>query len=150
MNKLYNLFPGYTFDQEERIYATSGTVLIFISLGIIIIEEGIAPFFTRFNWVLLSWWWNLLLSMSGMYLLWKGLGNAINLTWHHHWLFKVVRWIVIKSVALISVILPSLFEMIFSESPPKSKSKVTNENSDDIWNIHPKHYYDRDPPPPFS
>lgn len=150
MKKLYNQFPEYSFSQEERIFTSVGLVLVSITVLIIIIEEGIAPFFTRFNWVLVSFVWHLIIAASGIFLLWQGLGQAISHKWNHHWLFKITQWLIVKMVRAIPVILSLLAELMFGDDSTSNKRNIKGPNSDDIWDNHPKHYYDKKPPDSFS
>jgi len=38
----------------------------------------------------------------------------------------------------------------YGGSPPRRPTAHQESNLDSAWDIHPKHYYDKDPPPPFS
>ena len=151
MTLLNNYFPEYDFNQEERILTYTGLALGFISVLIVIIEKGIAPFFTRFNWTILSTGWHIFLTGSSLFLLWKGLGQALYLCWGHHRLYKVVCWIILKSTAFFLFIFRILIELIDNHDSSSNKNqKVTDVTSDDIWKMHPKHYDQKDPPKPFS
>ena len=67
-------------------------------------------------------------------------------------LFRILRWTVVIGFRLISFIVIAIFFAWIRQTPRRSylANRPIQSNSDDIWDSHPKHYYDNEPPKPFS
>ena len=69
--------------------------------------------------------------------------------------YRVVLWLIklvfsIGRFIFIDVLF-ALFQKSLSASPYEDyEVDRRNANADDIWDGHPKHYYDDEPPKPFS
>lgn len=63
--------------------------------------------------------------------------------------FRVVRFLVINVLRFSWFVITTAFFAWIGRTPNR-QSFDQQSAADEIWDGHPKHYYDNDPPKPFS
>lgn len=66
-----------------------------------------------------------------------------------YWPYRLLRWSFLKLIGLITFLFSVVLLSVFDEEDDIETS-FDERTVDDIWEAHPKHYYDNEPPKPFS
>lgn len=68
------------------------------------------------------------------------------------WPYRLLRWLVTTAFRIVWFVITFIFFAWIGESPSRSPGAGSERerSADDIWDGHPKHYYDKEPPRPFS
>lgn len=154
-----HIFTDYQFNGRERFYNSLGLIILAVAGIAALTGYGLAPLFTGKPWQIVSPGLHLVSGIAGVVLVWLGSGKAIkrggsmfDASLRRFWLYRVIRWIVIKAFSIIWFFVSVIFFTWIRQSPPSSSGAYDQRerSADDIWDGHPKHYYDNEPPKPFS
>ena len=162
MNKLFIFFNEYEFAAKERYYVYLGLAMLGFSACIAFVSYVAWPVFTGEKWVVASPFLHWLVTIGGGVFFWLGSGTAIkqkakiiDKTYNQYYIYKVIRFLGSKTLGLILVIIFFFYYLFLDDDGPSSQSgnnygNLPDKTADDIWDGSPKHYYDEDPPEPFS
>ena len=64
-------------------------------------------------------------------------------------IYRLLRWLILIILKSTWFVITVAFFAWIGRSP-KRKPDSQQSSVDDIWDSHPKHYYDKEPPKPFS
>lgn len=67
-----------------------------------------------------------------------------------YWPYRLLRWFLFKFIGLITFLFSVVLLSIIDEEEDDIESSFDERTVDDIWEAHPQHYYDNEPPKPFS
>lgn len=152
-------FLDYSFSPRERFCNSLGLTILAVSGVIAFAAYGLGYLFSGKPWQLVSPWLHLTCIAVGIVLVWKGSGKAIRQAVRsidtclaEQWSYRALRWVLAKVFSIVGFVITVIFFAWIRQSPPGS-GNITDQRdrtADDIWDGHPKHYYDNDPPDPFS
>ena len=159
MIRLQNKLTDYPFSRRERFYNVLGLIILSVAGVTALIAYGLGPLFSGKPWQLVSPWLHVISAITGALLVWLGSGHAIkqegaamDTSLKRFWPYRVLRWIVTKVFGIVWFVITVIFFAWIRQTPSSSPGAYDQRerNADDIWDGHPKHYYDNDPPKPFS
>ncbi len=133
--------------------------MVIVSSTIWFLTEALAPGYTKPTWDIASPGLTLLTLLVGSYLVLRGTKKLITTavsrldnTLERFMVYRVTRWIVIKAVLLVLLVLDFIFSVIADESKQNNtqNSPMPSKNTGEgAWDVASNHYYDKEPPPPF-
>ena len=95
----------------------------------------------------------------GLYLVLRGMRKLITTTVSRldkaldsFMVYRITRWIVMKAVLLILLVLDFIFSVIADEpkqNNTQSSPMPSKNTGEGAWDVASNHYYDKEPPPPF-
>ncbi|PCJ88311.1 MAG: hypothetical protein COA54_03335 [Thiotrichaceae bacterium] len=148
--------------RSEKIFTGLGVTMVVVSSTIWILTEALAPNLTKPAWDIASPGLTLLTLLVGLYLVLRGTKRLINATvsrldrsFEDFLLYRALRWILIKVLWALLLIVGFLLSCI-GNAPTRRNNQTDSSNSpicdrgDGAWDVASDHYYDKDPPPPFS
>ena len=159
MINLAKIFTSYRLTSRERVYSSLGLIILTIVGISAVIGYGLTPLFTGKPWYIITPGLHLVSVASGTLLVWLGLRNAImrgggmlDASLRSYWPYRLIRWVLFKSFGIVWCVITIIFFAWIEESPSSSPNARSqrDRSADDIWDNHPKHYYDKEPPKPFS
>jgi len=166
------LFKEYHFTSEEKLYTYIGLVLLLISAGIALTSYIVWPVLTGVQLYLASVFVHSLLTLTALILLWLGLGAAIKSKaksvdrklsvslW-----YRITRNIVVYSTSFLVRCFTIVLDIWLDTSTNNRTSNRDHDQDDHYgytdnghegWDSSEKgwesaaHFYDDEPPPPFS
>jgi hypothetical protein len=142
------------------------TILVFAGI-IALIKYWIVPIFANKAWVGVSPAIHLVSVAAGTFLFWLGSENlikdslkSIHTSLHPHLLYRFTYATVFLLCSIMIIIIIKFPFSIFLSGDDDEDDEYDYQNAnryserdrtaDDIWDIHPQHYYDQDPPGPLS
>lgn len=152
---------NYPLSRRERFYNVLGLIILAVAGIAALIAYGLGSLFSGKPWQLVTPWLHVISAISGALLAWLGSGNVIkqeravlDASLERFWQYRVLRWMVIMVFGIIWFVVNVIFLAWIDESPEGSEREVPGDESwrgvDLNWEVHPQHYYDIDPPEPFS
>ena len=147
--------------RSEKIFTGLGLTMVSISTSIWLASEVFIPYLTVPTWDIASPGLVLLTFIVGTYLFLRGtkrlifvfisnLDNALK----SFVAYRATRWLTKKMLLILLGILAFIFSIPDDESTPidskKSETSPICDRGHGAWDVASDHYYDNDPPPPFS
>ena len=159
MSKPSNILADYKLNTKERTYIGLGLTILSVVVVAALVGYAIAPLFIGKQWVVVSPTLHIASMLVGSILVWLGLRKTIkqktlkiDRLFRNFLPYRIIRWITAKLFGLTRFLATIIFFTWINQ--PSSKSTSPNDQNkkgpDDIWDSHPKHYYDNEPPKPFS
>lgn len=145
--------------RKSRFLNGFGLLCLIVSVLTGLIEYGLGPLFTDKPIQVISPGLHFTLLVVSIFLIWLGSGEAIKAhvrridnSLREYLAYRVLRLIVAKVFGILGFVLSVLFHAWIdpSRNPRESSFGDRERTADDIWDNHPKHYYDNDPPSPFT
>lgn len=153
MIKVLAIYSGHEFTKFERFFIFIGVMLLGISALTGLLNYGA-------NWKLLSPGYQAMATLFGILFSYMGLKVAAKLILSKanaelsgYWLYRMAAWVTRKTLSGVGFVLAVIFYSWIRQSPPSydhSYADQQDRGADDIWDSHPQHYYDQEPPKPFS
>lgn len=138
---------------KERFYVRLGLLLLSVSALLALIGYILWPAITGRDWVIANPLLHVLTATAGAILTWLGLSKAVDQSFNKYLVYRIARWFISKALVVIGATLAMIAFILSGETPRFSSSSIADQpesDTDDIWKASPDHYYDNDPPPPFS
>lgn len=153
MIKVLAIYSGHEFTKFERFFIFIGVVLLSISTLTGLLNYG-------FSWKLVSPGYHALATLFGILFSYIGVKVAAKLMLTKandllgaYWLYRLTAWVTRKAFSGVVFVAAVIFYSWIRQSPPSydhSYADQQDRGPDDIWDSHPRHYYDQEPPKPFS
>ena len=96
----------------------------------------------------------------GLYLVLRGMKKVIKTTMSQidsvldrYYAYRAFRWIILTAIILIFTVIDFLFSLISNESSSHNDHASPGalpDRRDGAWDVASDHFYDKEPPPPFS
>lgn len=140
----------------QRVCFGVGLGLLGVSVALGVLSYGISPLFTDEPWIIASPPLHLISILVSVAMVWaymrrnvvrkaKGIDHRLK----QFMAYRIVRALLLLSLGLIGFVIKVIFFAWIRQSP--SGGRYDRERTaDDIWDTHPEHYYDKEPPKPFS
>ena len=147
MNKLKPEATEKTLRVRDKIFIGLGMTMAIVAVVISQSEYSASPGLTWFTFIV-----GLYLVLRGMK---KPLSTAVSRldnTLERFMVYRITRWIVMKVVLLVLLILDFIFSIIADEPERNNtqNSPMPSKNTGEgAWDVASNHYYDKEPPPPF-
>ena len=148
--------------RSEKIFTGLGVTMVIVSSTVWFLTEALAPGYTKPTWDIASPGLTLLTLLVGSYLVLRGSKKLINAavsrldsSLERFTLYRALRWILIKVFWALLLIVGFLLSCI-GNAPARRNDQADSSNSpisdrgDGAWDVASDHYYDKEPPPPFS
>jgi len=148
--------------RSEKIFTGLGATMVVVSSTIWILTEVLAPDFTKPSWDIASPSLTFMTLLVGLYLILRGTKRLINATASRLdssldglLLYRALRWIVIK-VFWALLLIVDFFLSCIGNAPTRCNNQTDSRSSpicdrgNGAWDVASDHYYDKEPPPPFS
>lgn len=149
----------YKFSVRDKVFNTLGFFTLAIVLAAAVISYGILPLFSRWPEEIFSPVLSVLAVGTGLLLVWTGSREYFREKVEHldiklskYLPYRVVRFLVLAIWKIFSFLV-SIVLLVWTGkhlSDERSTSLDHPEHQQSGWDLHPKHYYDNEPPPPFS
>jgi len=168
MNIISSFFKEHSFSDDDRAYIILGALLLSISACLALLSYAVWPLFTGGNWVIASLPIHWLLTIAGTIVTWLGMGTAIKLKINSidsklssSMLYRAARYVFLLAFSIIAGVLELIVVVVFdynsddqsSEDDEHHRYKTTPvegwDSSEKGWEST-AHFYDNEPPPPFS
>lgn len=170
MIRIKQYLSKYRFNKRQRFLMYLGlTILVFAGI-VALIKYCFVPIFANRAWVGVSPTIHIVPVAAGTFLFWLGSGNlikdslkSIHTSLHPHLLYRFTfaTLFLLCSITIIivkfpfSVFLSGDYDDSYDEDDEydyqnANRYSERDRTADDIWDIHPQHYYDQDPPGPLS
>lgn len=161
MSTLKSITNGYSLKRREKVYMGLGATLVLVAGVIALLSYVIAPIISGSPWVIASSGLHLLAFVVGSLLVLYGIKNLIKSiiiqldhSYSKFFVYRIARWFLVRFYSIVAFVLSVIFLVWINDSSPGRrgtfKNREENRTVDDMWDLHPQHYYDKDPPPPFS
>jgi len=160
-----NLKPDATDNSlhvRDKIFIGLGITMVAVSTIIWMLTIGLAPELTKPSWDIADPGLTLFTLIVGLYLvlhgtkkLIKALVSRLDSTLDEYILYRAIRWILFK-VFWALLLIAGFFLSCIASSPSRRNNQTDTYSSpisdrgDDAWDVASDHYYDKEPPPPFS
>lgn len=146
----------HRFSLRERFITALGLLILTFAGLVGLIGYGLGPLLSGEHWKLASPGVHLVSTITGLLLVWLGLKQAIfqgvqsmDTFLKKYWPYRLLRWSFLKLIGLITFLFSVVLLSVFDEEDDIETS-FDERTVDDIWEAHPQHYYDNEPPKPFS
>ena len=147
--------------RSEKIFTGLGVTMVIVSSTVWFLTESLAPDFTKPTWDIASPGLTLLTLLVGSYLVLRGTKRLINasVTRLDNSLkpfvaYRIPRWFVMKAALIDLLILEFIFSAIGGDTPDENNAQnspiPSSSPREGAWDVASDHYYDKEPPPPFS
>lgn len=153
-------YSGHVFTKLERFFTWIGAALLLISTATALLSYGLIPLLSETSWRPTSSGTLALATAFGILFIYLGTKAAlkliiskVNASFSTFLLYRLFLWLASKVISVISFVVIVIFFSWIRQSPPsndRSYADQQDRDADDIWDNHPKHYYDQEPPKPFS
>jgi hypothetical protein len=147
---------------RDKIFIYLGMTMVTLAGIIWLLSEGLTPAFTRPSWDIASPGLTLLTLLVGSFLVLRGTKRLINAAMSRldsslegFILYRTLRWVFIKMFWAIRLTIGFILSCIGNaparrNNQPDSNSSPICDRGDGVWDVASDHYYDKEPPPPFS
>lgn len=152
MNRINTNHTKYGFTLRDCIFIGLGLTTILIPTIIAVLSYSIAPLLTGKQWIIASPILLLLTIGAGITLFWLGSHQAVDHKLGNYLVYRAFKWLISSLIGLFIMALSIIFYAWIREPPVRNSNAndASERSADDIWDSHPKHYYDNEPPKPFS
>jgi len=147
--------------RDKFLIGLGGTMVI-VSGGIWVITIALAPEYTKPTWDIADPGLTLFTLIAGVYLVLRGAKmlikkavSRLDKSLEGFFLYRSLRWILIKVFWALLLITGFLLSCI-GNAPTRRNNQTDGSSSpicdrgDGAWDVASDHYYDKEPPPPFS
>ena len=143
---------------REKIFTGLGLTMVVVSSGIWFFTEALAADFTKPTWAIASPGLTLLTLLVGSFLVLRGTKRLLKFTVSRldknlkpFVIYRITRWITIKALLVVLGVIAFFFAGNGSALTRKnSQSSPLSDRRDGAWDVASDHFYDKEPPPPFS
>ena len=149
----------YKFTFRKKVFNALGLSILTFILGVSVFSIVIQPFFSRWPTELLHPVLNIVGAIVGLLLVWIGSRNFLSVkaeqldgTLSQYLLYRIFKRITVPIWKVAASILAIAFLFWTGRELFDDRSKTFDqpEQPPTGWDLHPKHWHDKDPPPPFS
>lgn len=155
-----NLIKNFASGAVESLAIVIGLSAIILATAFWFLGHVVAPALIGYTWEPLSAFTHWGSMLIGLALLSWGSLNSVRLpmkkidlryTAVAHMIYKVAKWVLKFAFKLVWFLVTTAFYAWIGHRPSgKTTETHAQATADDIWDSHPKHYYDNEPPKPFS
>lgn len=145
---------------RDKIFIGLGMTMVVVTATIWLQAEVLIPDFTKPTWDLASPGLTLLTFIIGSYLVLRGMKKVIKTTvakidsaLDRYIAYRAIRWIILTAIIIIFTVIGFLFSLISNESSShndRASPDPLPDCRDGAWDVASDHFYDKEPPPPFS
>lgn len=153
MIKVLAAYSGHEFTKFESFFIFIGAVLLGISALTSLLNYGISWKLVSPGYQVLATLFGILFSYMGVKVAVKLMLSKANAVLSGYWLYRMAAWATRKALSGVGFVASVIFFSWIRQSPPSydhSYADQQDRDADDIWDSHPQHYYDQEPPKPFS
>ena len=133
---------------RDKIFIGLGMTMIFVALVIFQTEITASPALTLITFVV-----GLYLILRGMKKVIKTTTSKIDRALDRYFAYRALRWIILTAIIIIFTVIGFLFSLISNESAShndQASPGALPDRKDGAWDVASDHFYDKEPPPPFS
>ena len=148
MNNLKLEATEKTLRVRDKIFIGLGMTMAIVVLVISQSDYAASPGLT---W--LTFFVGLYLVLRGMKKVIKTTVSKIDSTLDRYIAYRAIRWIILTAIIIIFTVIGFLFSLISNESSSNNDQASPDplpDRRDGAWDVASDHFYDKEPPPPFS